>query len=71
MDKIETPLELDEAYSNYAQELAEHHTHKVEQYLELRIRPCPRWLPMRMYKWILHKCVLFAQTPIVLTRQSG
>ena len=70
MDKIETPLKFDEVLSNYTQEIVEPHLQKVQQYLELRIRPCPKWLPVRLYKWILRKCVLFAQTPIVFTAQG-
>lgn len=36
---------------------------QFEEQLKARIKPCPRWMPRRLYNWLLSKTIIITHYP--------
>jgi hypothetical protein len=36
---------------------------KVEQHIALYVKPAPRWMPRRLYRWLMSRVVLVEDLP--------
>jgi len=52
-------------------EIGEELSYKVEQYVRLKTKPKPKWMPYFLWKWLLGKLIVLETTPITFKENQN